>query len=159
MNKLFTKEMGFMAGVSVYILVLFFNSNNLTNASKTMPMAVMGLCALLIFFKVLSALSKKKSEKAVAAVIREPFSERLANWRNDEVLRSASFVLAIVAISILALVFGYIAALLMGLFFLLFYVSKIPFMKSLLITSGVMVFIYVLFVRVLIVRFPQPFWL
>ncbi len=167
MKKLLNKEMGFMAGVLVYLTILVVNSRKLSAASKAMPMAVIVFCAILIVVKggllvVKPGSGAQKSDESAPEGENTPkdaWARFMAIWKDEGAVRSMIFIGWLVGFAAAVNLIGFIPTTVIGLAILLLTVSKVPPVRAALIVLGTYLFVYLLFVRMLHVRFPAGiFW-
>lgn len=164
MKKLLNKEMGFMAGVIVYLLVLITSSQSLMPASKAMPLAICVLCMALIVIKALLTIIKRDQAKPHAEenTSGETKPSKIGSgnsiaglWQNEVTHRTIVFIFWLVAFSLSVQFIGFLVTTAVGLMVLFITTSKITAVKSTIITAGTLIFVYLLFIYFLDVRFPS----
>lgn len=163
MKKLLNKEMAFLAGIAIYILILFANSLALPAKAKIMPIAVGSIClALIVLEAIIMLCSKPKEEKQGKSA--ETGSEDTGNGapatigvtskKTDEtVKRAILYSVWLISFGFSINILGFIVTLAIWLFILLQFASNATLKQSLLITIGTLIFVYIVFVKLLAVRF------
>lgn len=163
MKKLLNKELGFMAGIVIYLAVLLIDSNKLTPASRAMPVLICVLCLVLIGMKVLLTLLKKgdptqvekDASKEEAALQQHGESRPAGFWKDEAVHRTIVFIFWLIAFSLSMYYIGFFITAAVGLMVLFIIISKISVVKSSIITAGTLLFVYLMFISFLNVRFPS----
>ena len=139
LKNLLNRDMAFVAGLAIYMAVLMLSGRDLKPASKAMPAALCLLCFVLIAVKAL----RFCFGEAVEGSGKKVFSPRSFLFMGWLILMGLSFYMV-----------GYLATVVVGLAGILRVFSKASWAQTAGITLGTTLFIYVLFVRVLSVRFP-----
>ena len=131
--------MAFMAGLAIYMTILLLSGRNLKAASKAMPVALCLLCFVLIAVKA----------------VRFGFAEEVeGSGKSVFSQRSFLFMTWLIAMGLSFNYIGYMVTVVVGLAGILRIFSKATITQTVGITLGTTLFIYVLFARILSVRFP-----
>jgi hypothetical protein len=154
--------MGFMAGVVIYLLILLIYSKDLTAASKTMPVVLCIFSLILILVKALITIFKKDpAVQAEAAEIPIEAEEGVSGswisnlWKNEVSHRTIVFVFWLLVFGLSVQYIGFLVTTGVGLMALFITTSKISVRKSAIITAGTLIFVYLMFITFLNVRFPD----
>jgi hypothetical protein len=141
-KNLINREMAFMVCIMAYLAVLVINSDKLRNTSKAMPLALCVLCTILIIIKVMWLYFRGdvSEETSKTPVFQYP---------------SLAFLVWLVIIGCSVYYVGYLVTIAVMLFVILKFFSKATTAQTICITAGTSLFLYVLFVCLLSVRFPK----
>ena len=172
MKKLLNREMAFLVGIAAYIIVLFACSGDISAKAKTMPIAVGVLCLALIVLEAVLMLFKKtplsdnakKAEmpsevnadvEADVQAIEGEAAEAVSQKKklSEVTQRTIVYIVWLISFGFSIDILGFLATLAIWLFALLRFGSKATWLQTVLITAGTMVFVYVVFVKILAVRF------
>ena len=159
----FNHEIAFMAGVAIYLIILIIAGSGLSPETLLFPGLIMVAAGAIIGLKLLiykfPKLKFLDPGNTLDLIIREgadqaPQGDEVPRKRSS-VYEPLAFILWLITFPLGIYLIGFVTTLGMWLFGFLFLISRIKLFKSLLICICTLLGIYVIFMGILKVHFPQ----
>ncbi len=159
----FNHEIAFMLGVAIYLVVLIIAGSGLSPETLLFPGLIMVAAGAIIGLKLLiykvPKLKFLDPGNTLDSMIREradqtPQAKEVSNKRAS-IYEPLAFILWLITFPLGIYLVGFVTTLGVWLFGFLFLISRIKLLKSLLICFCTLGGIYVIFVGILRVHFPQ----
>lgn len=159
----FNHEITFMLGVAIYLVVLIIAGSGLSPETLLFPGLIMVAAGVIIGLKLLTYKFPKLKfldpGNTLDSMIREkadqtPQAEEVSG-KPSSIYEPIAFILWLITFPLGIYLVGFVATLGAWLFGFLFLISRIKLFKSLLICVCTLVGIYLIFMGILKVHFPQ----
>ncbi|MDI7258637.1 MAG: tripartite tricarboxylate transporter TctB family protein [Thermodesulfobacteriota bacterium] len=156
------REIGFVIGVAIYLIVLIIEGFGLSPDSLTFPVpiivtagVIIGLKWLIYKFPQLNFLDPKGN---INSMIRgggdQPPQEQEAPDSPSSIYEPIAFIIWLITFPLGIYLLGFMVTVGIWMFGFLFVISKIKLLKALLISGSTLAGIYIIFVGILKVHFP-----
>lgn len=165
-----TKDLMFMAGFAIYLLVLYIDSAKLSASSRALPMGIMVTSVIIIALKLLvyvfpnklkflddsikKSMTKSNNDGDDVGVAVTVVTELLGPAWGSEILIVSLIMLWLATFPVGIYFIGFLYTMFIWMFVFLIGVSRVKWLKALYLSVGTFVSLYVLFVVFLDMVFP-----
>jgi hypothetical protein len=160
--KKINREIVFMGGVAIYLIVLIIAGSGLSPDSLAFPGLIMAAAGVIIGLKLLiykfPQLKFLDPGSNIVSMIRgeadQTLQEQGASGKPSSTYEPVVFIIWLVTFPLGIYLLGFLVTVGVWLFGFLFVISRLKLLKALLICGCTLVGIYVIFVGILKVHFP-----